>query len=58
MLHVISDFAAKSLLTQLCLQIRILQIGDIQLGEWGRDKYESSLNIICTAPEKWQNHLN
>lgn len=52
MLHIISGFTAKSLLTPLCLQIRILQIEEIQLGEWGWEKYESSLNIICTAPEK------
>ncbi len=52
MLHIISDFTAKSLLTPLCLQIRILQIERIQLGEWGWEKYESGLNIICTAPEK------
>lgn len=52
MLHIISDFTAKSLLTPPCLQIRILQIRRIQLGEWGWEKYERSLNIICTAPEK------
>lgn len=52
MLHIISDFTAKSLLTPLCLQIRILQIRGIQLGEWGWEKYESSLNIICIASEK------
>lgn len=52
MLHIISDFTAKSLLTLPCLRIRILQIRGIQLGEWGWEEYESSLNIICGAPEK------
>lgn len=32
MLHIISGFTAKSLLTPACLQIRILQIRGIQLG--------------------------
>lgn len=51
MLHIISGFTAKSLLTPACLQIRILQIRGIQLGGWGRDKHESGLHIACTAPE-------
>lgn len=52
MLHIISGFTAKSLLTRLCLQIRILQIEEIHLGEQGGEEDESSLNIICTALEK------
>lgn len=51
MLHIISGFTAKSLLTPACLQIRILQIRRIQLGGRGREEDESGLNIVCTAPE-------
>lgn len=51
MLHIISGFTAKSLLTPACLQIRILQIRGIQLGGRGRVEDESGLNIACTAPE-------
>lgn len=58
MLHIISGFTAKSLLTPACLQIRILQIRGIQrggrgarIGGWGGWGDESGLNIICTAPE-------